>query len=74
MNGNMYTFLPVVEPKVGQEVFLPTDPWEMLKSGEFEKVPLMIGLNLDETAFMANGNYHFFSKRKKFCLRDKKLR
>ncbi|XP_043469896.1 esterase FE4-like [Leptopilina heterotoma] len=52
LKGRMHAFVPVVEPQAGQEVFLPTDPWEMMKSGSFADVPLIIGYALDEMIFM----------------------
>lgn len=51
----MHAFVPVVEPQAGQEVFLPTDPWEMMKSGSFADVPLIIGYASDEMIFMTKG-------------------
>lgn len=57
MNGHMAAFLPVVEPDVGQnELFLANDPWTLMKADDIADVPVMIGVNLDETAFMAPSN------------------
>lgn len=53
MNGRSMPFIPCVEPNVGQEVFMPNDPWTMLKTEDLADVPIMIGMNLDETSFMA---------------------
>ncbi|XP_033230515.1 esterase FE4-like [Belonocnema kinseyi] len=53
MNGHTHAFVPVVEPQVGQEVFLPADPWELLKSAKFAEVPVLIGVTLEETAVFA---------------------
>ncbi|XP_051170759.1 juvenile hormone esterase-like [Leptopilina boulardi] len=52
LNGRMSAFVPVVEPQAGQEIFLPNDPWEMMKSGSFADVPLIIGMTSDEMLFM----------------------
>ena len=62
MNGQMNAFVPAVEPNVGQEVFLSANPWEMLKSAKFAEVPLLVGINLEETAFMAPSNNYFIFK------------
>ncbi len=32
--------------------FLPRDPWQMLRSGDFSHVPMIHGYNLYDTAFM----------------------
>ncbi|NP_001136104.1 carboxylesterase clade B, member 6 precursor [Nasonia vitripennis] len=53
MNGHMAAFVPVVEPDAGQAIFLTNDPWTLIKSDDIADVPVMIGTNLDETAFMA---------------------
>ena len=52
MNGHTSPFVPVVEPDVGQEIFISTDPWTMLKSYDIADVPVMIGIMHDETSFM----------------------
>ncbi|XP_046736168.1 cholinesterase 1-like [Diprion similis] len=52
MNGHSHAFIPSVEPDVGQEVFLPADPWELIMKGKIADVPYMAGLNLNETLFL----------------------
>ncbi|EFN82200.1 Esterase FE4 [Harpegnathos saltator] len=51
MNGRFMAFLPSVETDLGQEVFLPADPWTLLKSGKIADVPVMAGITADESAF-----------------------
>lgn len=53
MNGRASAFLPTVEPNAGQEIFMPNDPWTLIKNGDIFDVPVMIGMTRDETAFMA---------------------
>ncbi|KAK9301557.1 hypothetical protein QLX08_006113 [Tetragonisca angustula] len=56
LNGHMYMFVPSIEVDMGQDVFLPTDPWTLLKSGRIMDVPLMSGIVVDECLFMAQGS------------------
>lgn len=56
MNGRFAAFLPSVEADLGQEVFLPADPWTLLKSGKIADVPVMAGVTADETAFFVQSN------------------
>ncbi|XP_020279915.1 esterase FE4-like [Pseudomyrmex gracilis] len=51
MNGRFAAFLPSAEVDLGQEVFLPNDPWTLLKSGKIADVPVMAGITTDESAF-----------------------
>ncbi|XP_014476726.1 PREDICTED: esterase FE4-like [Dinoponera quadriceps] len=51
MNGRFSAFLPSVEADLGQEIFLPADPWTLLKTGKIADVPVMAGITADETAF-----------------------
>ncbi|EFN64812.1 Esterase FE4 [Camponotus floridanus] len=51
MNGRFAAFLPSVEVDLGQEIFLPDDPWTLLKSGKIANVPVMAGITADESAF-----------------------
>ncbi|XP_016907128.2 esterase FE4 [Apis cerana] len=53
LSGHMNAFVPSIEVDLGQDVFLPTDPWTLLKSGRIEDVPVMSGITADECAFMA---------------------
>ncbi|KAM0724816.1 Esterase FE4 [Formica fusca] len=51
MNGRFAAFLPSVEVDLGQEIFLPDNPWTLLKSGKIANVPVMAGITADESAF-----------------------
>ncbi|XP_071559330.1 esterase FE4 [Temnothorax nylanderi] len=51
MNGRTEAFIPSVEADIGQEIFLPADPWTLLKSGKIADVPVMAGFTADESAF-----------------------
>ncbi|KAK2586966.1 hypothetical protein KPH14_010941 [Odynerus spinipes] len=53
MNGHMQAFVPSVEYDFGQDVFLPTDPWTLIKTGTLADVPIMGGVTLDESIFFA---------------------
>ncbi|KAF7992376.1 hypothetical protein HCN44_001701 [Aphidius gifuensis] len=48
LQGDLHTFVPVVEPDVGQEIFLPSNPWEIIKTQRISDVPLMIGITAHE--------------------------
>lgn len=49
----MFAFVPSVEVDLGQDLFLPTDPWTLLKTGRIANVPLMTGVVTDECIFDA---------------------
>ncbi|XP_034942575.1 esterase FE4-like isoform X2 [Chelonus insularis] len=49
LNGEMHLFRPSVETAVGQEVFLPADPWELLKNGKIADVPVIVGLTSEDS-------------------------
>ncbi|KAL0125897.1 hypothetical protein PUN28_004753 [Cardiocondyla obscurior] len=51
MNGRTEAFIPSVEADIGQEIFLPADPWTLLKSGKIADVPVMAGFTADESSF-----------------------
>ncbi|KAL2721606.1 esterase FE4-like, partial [Vespula maculifrons] len=53
MNGLSNAFVPAVEYDFGQDVFLTSDPWTLLKTGKITNVPIMGGVTLNESAFMA---------------------
>ena len=53
LNGRMKAFVPSVEVDLGQDIFLSTDPWTLLKSGKIADVPVMSGVNANEAAFFA---------------------
>nr|ARN17879.1 carboxylesterase 12 [Cephus cinctus] len=63
MSGASFMFRPTVEVDVGQDIFLPADPWLLLKNGEINDVPYMMGFNLNESVISANGirNAAFFN-------------
>jgi len=58
MNGRIGVFLPSVEVDMGQEIFLPADPWTLLKSGKIANVPVMAGITTDESVFFVQSNHH----------------
>ena len=37
--------------------FLPEHPFDMVVKGNFNKIPIIVGVNSDEGAFFANGKY-----------------
>jgi acetylcholinesterase len=41
-------FIPVLEPDFGQERFFVAEPNDLFKSGNFSRVPLLIGITTDE--------------------------
>ena len=43
-------FKPVVD-NFTSNPFVPRDPWEIIESGEFSQVPLIMGANSDEGLF-----------------------
>ncbi|XP_076766541.1 esterase FE4 [Xylocopa sonorina] len=53
LSGHMQPFVPTVEVDLGQDVFLSTDPWTLLKSGKIADVPVMSGIHADECAFFS---------------------
>ena len=61
LNGFMNTFVPSSEADVGQEIFLPADPWELLKSGKIADVPLMTGLVLDEAGIFTPSKFNLLN-------------
>lgn len=56
INGHDRAFLPCVEPDVGQDTFLPADPWELIKGGKMADVPYLAGVTLNESYFYKSGN------------------
>lgn len=53
LSGHSQAFVPSIEVDLGQDVFLPTDPWSLLKYGRIADVPVISGIVADECAFMA---------------------
>ncbi|XP_012215980.1 esterase FE4-like [Linepithema humile] len=51
MNGRFAAFIPSVEIDLGQEIFLPADPWTLLKTGKIADVPVMAGITADESSY-----------------------
>lgn len=49
-NDPVYIWLPVIELDYGQMRFLPAHPISLITSGQFKKVPFLIGQNNDEFA------------------------
>lgn len=54
ITGRIHLFVPSIEVDVGQEIFLSTDPWELIKAGKVADVPYLIGVNSDEGMFLRN--------------------
>ena len=44
----MMPWLPVIEPDFGQERFFTDDPNNLIKTGKFNRVPVIIGITADE--------------------------
>lgn len=57
MNGRFAAFIPSVEVDLGQEIFLPADPWSLLKSGKIADVPVMAGITADESSYFVQSNH-----------------
>lgn len=57
MNGHLDIFVPSVENDFGQDVFLPTDPWTLIKTGKIANVPIMGGVMLQEGHSFAESMY-----------------
>lgn len=51
-------FVPSVEANVGQNVFLPDDPWKILTSGKIADVPMIIGITEKEIGFASSCNIY----------------
>ncbi|XP_015591452.1 esterase FE4 [Cephus cinctus] len=49
LNGHMHAFVPSIEADVGQEIFLANVPWDLVKSGKINDVPVIAGINADES-------------------------
>jgi len=64
MNGRTEAFIPSVEADIGQEIFLPADPWTLLKDGKIADVPVMAGFTADESAFYVQSNHQYDITRK----------
>ncbi|KAK0094936.1 hypothetical protein PV326_009584 [Microctonus aethiopoides] len=47
-------FVPSVEANVGQNVFLPDDPWKIITSGKIADVPMIIGITEKEIGFASS--------------------
>ena len=60
MVGKSAPFLPTVEKYNGEEVFLPKQPWELVRPESSPKsVPYMIGVTSHEGRFYVHGKMHF---------------
>lgn len=56
MNGFAYT--PAIEPQ-HPEAFITQNQYEVVYSGQMDRVPLMIGMTSEEMLGRADGNYSF---------------
>ncbi|XP_015609913.1 esterase FE4 [Cephus cinctus] len=63
MAGALFVFRPSVEVDVGQDIYLPADPWQLLKTGQINDVPYVMGFNKDEAIIIATSisNAEFFN-------------
>ena len=52
-----HVFKPYIDD-FNKDPFVPKDPWEMIESGEFNHVPLIMGHNSDEGLMTA---YNFYA-------------
>ncbi|KAF7992378.1 hypothetical protein HCN44_001703 [Aphidius gifuensis] len=57
LRGDSHLFKPVVEADFGQEIFLPADPWHMIKSKKILDVPLIIGITSEEALLFLGAIY-----------------
>lgn len=62
LRGDSHLFKPVVEADFGQEIFLPADPWQMIKSKKISDVPLIIGITSEEALLFLGGIYFIVKK------------
>lgn len=51
------TWRLVVEPNLGQEQFLAEDPIELTRTGNFAKVPILMGRTTDEFINLVPSKY-----------------
>ncbi len=51
---------PVIEPELGQTRYLENDPDTLLASGNFSRVPVLIGITADEFAESVPGGNSIF--------------
>lgn len=63
MNGHIAAFVPSIENDLGQDMFLTTDAWSLMKHGRAADVPLMTGLVADEGSVFAQGMYCFYHRK-----------
>ncbi|KOC60513.1 Esterase FE4 [Habropoda laboriosa] len=52
--GHLFTFVPTIEVDFGQDMFLPTDPWTLIKTGNIADVPVMAGIVASEGLLFAH--------------------
>lgn len=50
----MRPFCPVIEPKTAKDPFLTEEPLDIIKSGRYNKVPMIMGYNSFEGIFFYN--------------------
>ncbi|XP_078051535.1 esterase FE4-like [Augochlora pura] len=55
LSGHLFAFIPSIEADLGQDMFLSTDPWTLLKNGQVADMPVMAGLVADEGVMFAQG-------------------
>ncbi|XP_025833114.1 uncharacterized protein LOC108734580 [Agrilus planipennis] len=65
---------PIVEPDFGQERFLVDDPVIQAAQGQFQNVPFMTGVNVEEFSYLARSKYYeILSKNGLFVYEDVSL-
>ncbi|KAJ2952221.1 hypothetical protein O0L34_g4498 [Tuta absoluta] len=55
-----FTFTPCVERNIGQDVFLDDTPYNILKKGDYMKVPMLYGFSNKEGLYRVDYGYQFF--------------
>jgi len=53
--GFGFPFLPTIDSESAGEIFLPASPRQLLKSGNLNTVPIIVGVNSHEGILALNG-------------------
>lgn len=54
----MLIWSPVIEPDVGQPIFLPENPIRLITNGKFKQVPFITGRTRDEFGWFSLSKYY----------------
>ncbi|KAI5646472.1 carboxylesterase family domain-containing protein [Phthorimaea operculella] len=57
---HIFPFTPCVERNTGQDVFLDDAPYNILKNGDYMKVPMLYGVSNKEGLYRVDYGYQFF--------------